>query len=91
MTTPADAETIAVLRRLMREVGVPASTTEAISPEEDLIARGLFDSVSLVAMAVKVEGAFGITIPTEEFDPANFASLAAVARLVARRRTDRGA
>ncbi len=55
---------------------------EVASPEEDLLAGGILDSLSLIQLLVSLEQHFGIRIPLEEMQIEDVRSLRALARLV---------
>jgi len=77
-------EFIEKLRDILIEVGVPRRTAQKLEWETDFFKNGMLDSVSLVAMAVKIEHVFGVRVPTGDFDPANFVSPRAVHALILR-------
>ena len=55
---------------------------EVASPDEDLLAGGILDSLSLIQLLVNLEQHFGIRIPLEEMQIEDVRSLRALARLV---------
>lgn len=55
---------------------------EVASPEEDLLAGGILDSLTLVQLLVNLEQHFGLRIPLEEMQIEDVRSLRALARLV---------
>jgi acyl carrier protein len=57
-----------------------------IALETRLMEQGLLDSINLVRLIQYLEAEFGITIPDSEVGPAIFASPAAIAGFVARKR-----
>jgi acyl carrier protein len=73
------ANEIAVLIRekLLVEVG---------SLEEDLLAAGVLDSLTLIQLLVHLEERFRITIPLEELEIENIRSIGSIVRLVEDRR-----
>lgn len=58
-----------------------------LKPEDDLIERGLLDSLGILKMVTFCEERFGITIPDAEVLPDHMASVRAIAALVERVRT----
>jgi acyl carrier protein len=73
------ANEIAVLisEKLLVEVG---------SLEEDLLAAGVLDSLTLIQLLVHLEERFKITIPLEELEIENIRSIGSIVRLVEDRR-----
>ena len=76
--TSADLE--AEIGRLIRDkLGVDAG-----SPDEDLIASGVLDSLTLVQLLLEIEEHLGITIPLGDVEIDEVRSIASLARLVTR-------
>lgn len=82
----APEEFIAQLRGILVEVGVPRGAAQKLQSDTNFFKSGMLDSVSLVAMAVKIEQIFGVRVPTGDFDPDNFKSPRAVHALIERHR-----
>lgn len=82
-------EIIAELRSMLTLIGVPALAARELKPDEDLFDCGALDSISFIGLVVKVEKSFGFRFSTADFEIANFKTLETLARLVARRRSDR--
>lgn len=57
----------------------------AIGRDEDLLARGLIDSLGVTQLVAFLEERFGIVVGDDELVPANFCSLAAIEAFVERR------
>jgi acyl carrier protein len=55
-----------------------------LQPEDDLIERGLLDSLGILKVVTFCEERFGITIPDAEVLPDHMASVRAIAALVER-------
>jgi|SRR5689334_12986277 len=55
---------------------------EVSSPDEDLLAAGVLDSLSLIQLLVGLEQHFGIRIPLEEMQIEDVRSVRALAHLV---------
>ena len=55
---------------------------EVSSPEDDLLASGVLDSLTLVQLLFDLEQHFGVTIPLEELEIDDFRSVHSIARLV---------
>jgi D-alanine--poly(phosphoribitol) ligase subunit 2 len=62
-----------ILLRLDREVA---------TPDTDLFASGLLDSLALVMLIAAVEDEFACEVPLEEFDPEHFRTVANIARFL---------
>lgn len=58
-----------------------------LKPEDDLIERGLLDSLGILKVVTFCEERFGITIPDAEVLPDHMASVRAIAALVERVKT----
>jgi len=58
---------------------------EVGSSEDDLVASGVLDSLTLVQLLVDLEHRFGVTIPLEELEIDDFRSITSIAHLVHRR------
>ena len=74
------------LRGIIREVGGPERAVAQLDWDSALLDSGIVDSVSVVAMAVKAEKAFGVSIAVAEFDPVNFTTPRAFYRMLARQK-----
>lgn len=79
-----DAETLRSLRGLLIAAGAAAAAVEKIGPEDDLFEGGLLDSMAMIGLVVKIEKKFKLRVPTEDFEPANFSTLGALYRMIAR-------
>jgi acyl carrier protein len=62
---------------------------EVPTPETDLVAEGLIDSLALVSLITEVELEFGIQLPIDEFDLTRFRSAEQIAAVVAELAPDR--
>ena len=58
----------------------------SIAPDEDLLARGVIDSLGVTQLVTFLEERFSIRVTDEELTPANFQSLARLEAFVARKR-----
>jgi acyl carrier protein len=63
---------------------------EVSSPEYDLLATGVLDSLTLVQLLFDLERRFGVTIPLEELEIDDFRSIHSIARLVQARCSAKG-
>jgi acyl carrier protein len=72
----------AEIGQLMRDrLGVDAAL-----PDDDLIASGVLDSLTLVQLLFELEGHMGVTIPLSDLQIDEVRSIASLARLVSRHR-----
>jgi acyl carrier protein len=55
---------------------------EVSSPEDDLLASGVLDSLTLVQLLFDLERRFGVTIPLEQLEIDDFRSVNSIASLV---------
>jgi acyl carrier protein len=56
---------------------------EVPSPDTDLLAEGLLDSLALVTLIVGIEDTFGCRLPLDDFDIDRFRSIDAMAAFLA--------
>ena len=75
---------------LVRQFAPGLSGTGAVVRKRPLTEAGL-TALAAVRLMLAIEQAFAIDIPESEVTPENFASLDAIAALIARRRDPRGA
>jgi acyl carrier protein len=54
----------------------------SLSPETDLLATGLLDSLQVVHLAGEIERVFGLRLDAYDLTPENFASLAKLKALI---------
>ena len=59
---------------------------ESIDPDEDLLARGVIDSLAVTQLVAFLEERYSIRVTDEELVPDNFRSLARMAAFVERKR-----
>jgi acyl carrier protein len=69
---------------ILDEIAVGRGTS--IASEEDLLARGIIDSLGVTQLVAFIEDSYGIQVTDEELKPLNFQSLARIEAFVARRR-----
>jgi acyl carrier protein len=60
--------------------------TGAVSPEDDLLAKGLVDSHGVMELVGFLEDRYGITVRDEDLTPENFQSLVRIEEYVDSRR-----
>jgi acyl carrier protein len=59
---------------------------QSLAPDENLLSRGIVDSLGVTVLVTFVEERFGIEIGDEDLTPANFQSLARIEAFIARKR-----
>lgn len=62
----------------------------SIDPEEDLLKRGLLDSIAVMHIVEHVEEAYGVELDGADITVENFESLASIWRLIERKRGGAG-
>jgi acyl carrier protein len=67
------------------ELSLGKGATE-VSPDDDLLAKGLVDSHGVMELVGFLEDRYGITVRDEDLTPENFQSLSAIEQYVASRR-----
>lgn len=60
----------------------------SIAPDEDLLARGVIDSLGVTQLVAFIEDRFAIRVVDEELTPANFQSLEHIEAFIARKRPE---
>jgi acyl carrier protein len=58
----------------------------SIAPDDDLLARGILDSLGVMRLVEFVEDRYGLRVTDEDLVPANFRSLARIGDYIARSR-----
>jgi len=61
-------------------------TAGAVDPDEDLIERGLIDSLGIIELLSFIDDKFGVSLPPDEVVPENFRSVRALAALIEAKR-----
>jgi acyl carrier protein len=61
---------------------------QSLTPDEDLLASGLIDSLGVTQLVAFLEERFGIAVTDADLVPGNFQSLAQIEAYVARRRAE---
>jgi acyl carrier protein len=79
-------ESIQKLRQFVTKELVP-DFKGTLSEDESLLKNGVLDSMRIVKLLAYLEKEFGVEISDDEFDPDNFESLNAIARLIAEKKT----
>jgi acyl carrier protein len=80
--TPTEA---AITRFLVEEI-LYDRDIQSLSPTDNLIERGLLDSLGILKTVTFCEDHFGITIPDDQVLPDHMESVRAIAKLVEARR-----
>lgn len=81
-----ETATEAAIRRFLVEEILYDRDLKDLSPTDNLIERGLLDSLGILKTVTFCEDHFGITIPDDQVLPDNMESVRAIARLVESRR-----
>lgn len=53
-----------------------------LAGDEPLLESGILDSLAILKLLAFIEESFGVTVPDEDFDPANFETLEAIEALI---------
>ena len=83
MNASATEETI---RRFLLDELLYDRDLKDLAPDENLLDRGLLDSLGILKMVTFCEEQFGITIPDTDVVPDHMESVRAIAALVEKRR-----
>jgi acyl carrier protein len=76
------------LQSFILEELTPGRGIAAIAPDEDLLARGIIDSLGVMALVAFLEERYGVRVGTDDLQPANFRDVRAIEAFVARRRAE---
>lgn len=63
---------------------------EVASPDDDLLATGLFDSLAIVSLIAEIEVVLGYELPLDEFDVDSFRTVGRIAAFVDASRSTQG-
>jgi acyl carrier protein len=63
---------------------------EVASPDDDLVATGLFDSLAIVSLIAEIEVVLGYELPLDEFDVDSFRTVGRIAAFVEASRSTQG-
>lgn len=77
--TPTTADLQARVVALIRD----ALFIEVPSPDADLVALGLLDSLAIVTLIGEIELAFGVELPLDDFDVEDFRTVERIAAFLA--------
>jgi acyl carrier protein len=66
---------------LLAEVGANNGRV-SLTPDENLLAQGIIDSMGIIKLIASMEKAFGIQVMDDEVVPENFQNLNSLARFV---------
>jgi acyl carrier protein len=78
--TSIEADVVPLLGEAARARGIEL---EDLDRDDDLIERGVFDSLSLLDFVMRLERLVGHRIPSEDVVPENFGTLAAISAYLA--------
>ncbi|HEX6424352.1 MAG TPA: phosphopantetheine-binding protein [Acidimicrobiales bacterium] len=63
---------------------------EVASPDDDLVATGLFDSLAVVSLIAEIEVVLGYELPLDEFEVDSFRTVGRIAAFVDPSRSSQG-
>jgi acyl carrier protein len=75
------------VRNYILSVHLPGENPDMLSNDDDLLDMGILDSMAIMQLVDHLEKQYGITIPTEEIDPANFESINALVAFIEKQRS----
>ena len=84
--TESDAAIRAQLRSFVEDNFLYMQPDLVLDDEDDLLERGVVDSLGFVELVDEVQARYGIEVQDVEITEENFGSIAAIARFVAGRR-----
>ena len=58
-----------------------------LTDDESLLDGGILDSLAIVKLVAYIEDEFDVEVPDSDFDPDNFESISAIAKLIERARS----
>ena len=61
---------------------LPGENPDSVALDEDLLDSGILDSLAIMQLVAYLEKEYAITIATEEIDPDNFVTCAALAHFI---------
>ena len=70
------------MKKQITELITEKLLVEVDSPDHDLLASGVLDSLTLVQLLLDLEQRFGVTIPLEELEIDDFRTVTSLTRLV---------
>ena len=90
VATPSgsSAEVESEIRAFLGEEVIGAEQAAALASDDDLLARGVLNSLTLTRLVMFLEERFGLRVEPSEFEVDTFRSLGAIARFVAEKRKD---
>lgn len=74
------------VRQYILSVHLPGENPDMLSNDDDLLDMGILDSMAIMQLVGHLEKQYGITVPTEEIDPANFESINALVAFIDKQR-----
>ena len=77
---------MAELQDFILEEITPGRAIAAIGPDEDLLARGIVDSLGVTQLIEFLRERYGVAVGPEDLVPGNFHNVRAIEALIARKR-----
>jgi acyl carrier protein len=74
------------LQTFILEELTPGRGIAAIAPDDDLLSRGIIDSLGVMALVEFLDEQYGVRVGTEDLQPANFRDVRSIEAFIARRR-----
>ena len=78
-------DTLTRIRTFVEKEFLPEGSDDTLGPEENLLQRGILDSIAVLQVVNFVEQTYGIRIDDPEITLENFQDLSSIARLVTRK------
>lgn len=80
----------ATLEKQIADIVRDVLQIEVASPDDDLLATGLFDSLAIVSLIAEIEVVLGYELPLDEFDVDSFRTVGRIAAFVDASRSTQG-
>ena len=80
----------ATLEKQIADIVRDVLQIEVASPDDDLLATGLFDSLAIVSLIAEIEVVLGYELPLDEFDVDSFRTVGRIAAFVEASRSTQG-
>jgi acyl carrier protein len=64
----------------------PGRDFGSLDPEDDLLARGIIDSLGVAQLASFISERYGVVVGEEDFVPSNFQTISRIERFILRKR-----
>ncbi len=79
------SDVLAEIRAFVEKEFLPEGSDDRLGPEENLLQRGILDSIAVLQVVNFLEQTYDIKIEDPEITLENFQDLASIARLVSRK------